>query len=149
VIKRTHPHLRIVVSIGGWGAGGFSDAALTRHTRADLATECLELVAGIDGVDGLDLDWEFPVSGGPAELAHRPEDRRNFTLLAQELRDRLGSDYLLTAALPAGRLQSAGPYDPAASFELSALTDLLDFVNLMTYDFGTGFSRKENRANHN
>ena len=136
-IKQAHPHLRIVISIGGWGAGGFSDAALTPHTRADLVADCVELVAGFDGVD---LDWEFPVSGGPAELTHRPEDRRNCTLLAQQLRERLGPDRLLTAALPAGRLQSAGPYDPAESYELAALAELLDFVNLMTYDFGTGFS---------
>jgi chitinase len=129
--------LRIVLSIGGWGAGGFSDAALTPRSRAAFADECLALAADFDGVD---LDWEFPVAGGPAELAHRPEDRRNATLLARELRDRLGPDRLLTAALPAGRLQSAGPYDPAASYELAELAALLDFVNLMTYDFGTGFS---------
>ena len=137
-IRQAHPHLRIVISIGGWGAGGFSDAALTPRTRADLVAECVELAAGFDGVD---LDWEFPVSGGPAELTRRPEDRRNCTLLAQDLRDRLGPDRLLTAALPAGRLQSAGPYDPADSFELAELAELLDFVNLMTYDFGTGFSQ--------
>lgn len=136
-IKQAHPHLRIVISIGGWGAGGFSDAALTPRTRADLVAQCVQLVAG---VDGLDLDWEFPVSGGPAELIRRPEDRRNCTLLVEELRDRLGADRLLTAALPAGRLQSDGSYDPADSFELAQLADLLDFVNLMSYDFGTGFS---------
>ena len=136
-IKEAHPHLRVVLSIGGWGAGGFSDAALTPQARADLIAECLELG---DGFDGVDLDWEFPVSGGPAEVTHRPEDRRNCTLLARELRDRLGPDRLLTAALPAGRLQSAGPYDPAESYELAALAELLDFVNLMTYDLGTGFS---------
>jgi chitinase len=136
-LKQAHPHLKTVLSIGGWDAGGFSDAALTPQSRAAFVDESLELAAGFDGVD---LDWEFPVSGGPTELAHRPEDRRNATLLARELRHRLGPDRLLTAALPAGRLQSAGPYDPAESYELSALVDVLDFVNLMTYDFGTGFS---------
>jgi chitinase len=129
--------LRVVLSIGGWGAGGFSDAALTSQSRANLVAQCVELAADFDGVD---LDWEFPVSGGPAELTRRPEDRRNCTLLARELRDRLGADQLLTAALPAGRLQSDGPYDPADSYELSELAGILDFVNLMTYDFGTGFS---------
>jgi chitinase len=136
-LKRANPGLRTVLSIGGWGAGGFSDAALTPRSRAAFVDESLELAAGFDG---LDLDWEFPVSGGPAELTHRPEDRRNATLLAQELRHGLGPARLLTAALPAGRLQSAGPYDPAESYELAALADLLDFVNLMAYDFGTGFS---------
>lgn len=136
-LKRAHPGLKTVLSIGGWGAGGFSDAALTPRSRAAFADETLELAAGFDGVD---LDWEFPVSGGPAELTHRPEDRRNATLLARDLRHRLGPTRLLTAALPAGRLQSAGPYDPADSYEVAALVEVLDFVNLMTYDFGTGFS---------
>lgn len=136
-LKRAHPALRTLISIGGWGAGGFSDAALTARSRAALVDECLERFSGFDGID---LDWEFPVSGGPAEVTHRPEDRRNATLLVQELRRRLGPDRLLTAALPAGRLQSAGPYDPADSFELATLAEELDFVNLMTYDFGTGFS---------
>jgi chitinase len=136
-LKRANPHLRTMLSIGGWGAGGFSDAALTPQSRAAFVDESLELAAGFDGVD---LDWEFPVSGGPTALTHRPEDRHNATLLARDLRDRLGPARLLTAALPAGRLQSAGRYDPADSYELAAFVDVLDFVNLMTYDFGTGFS---------
>jgi chitinase len=136
-LKRAHPHLKTVLSIGGWGAGGFSEAALTPESRGAFVEESLHLA---DGFDGVDLDWEFPVSGGPSELTHRPEDRRNATLLAQDLRHGLGPGRLLTAALPAGRLQSAGPYDPADSYELPAFVEVLDFVNLMTYDFGTGFS---------
>jgi chitinase len=136
-LKQAHPGLRTLVSVGGWGAGGFSDAALTERSRAAFIDGCLKLCASFDGVD---LDWEFPVSGGPAEVTHRTVDRRNATLLARELRRALGPDRLLTAALPAGRLQSAGPYDAAGSFELAPLAEVLDFVNLMTYDFGTGFS---------
>jgi chitinase len=136
-LKQANPGLKTVLSIGGWGAGGFSDAALTPQSRAVFVDESPALAAGFDG---LDLDWEFPVSGGPTELTDRPEDRRNATLLARELRRGLGSARLLTAALPAGRLQSAGPYDPGESYELAEIAEVLDFVNLMTYDFGTGFS---------
>ncbi|GAA2364283.1 hypothetical protein Cme02nite_33300 [Catellatospora methionotrophica] len=135
--KRADPGLRIVLSVGGWGAGGFSDAARTARSRAAFTEQCLALA---DGFDGIDLDWEFPVAGGPAELVHRPEDRHHATLLARQLRQGLGPSRLLVAALPAGRLQSAGPYDPADSYDLAAFADVLDFANLMTYDFGTGFS---------
>jgi chitinase len=99
---------------------------------------------GLAAFDGVDIDWEFPVYGGPATLTARPQDRRNMTALAREFRRRLdaigkarGRTFLLTAALPAGRLQSSGPYDPARSFELSALASTLDFINLMTYDMVT------------
>ncbi|MCW2919849.1 MAG: chiA1 [Actinomycetia bacterium] len=148
-LKRAHPHLRTEISIGGWGAAGFSDAALTPASRRQFASSCLALFFDQyrGSFDGVDLDWEFPVYGGPTEITDRPEDRRNMTLLSQEFRrqlDRLGrqrdTHYLLTAALPAGRLQTDGPYDPAVSFDLRALGRVLDFINLMTYDMGTGFS---------
>jgi chitinase len=141
-LKRRRPGLRVLVSVGGWGADGFSDAALTYGSRLRLVDSLLArcFAAYPDVFDGVDLDWEFPVSGGPLEHARRPEDRRNMTLLAAEFRRQLGAAYLVTAALPAGRLQAEGAYDPAASFELAELGRLLDLVNLMTYDMGTAFS---------
>ncbi|WP_394835792.1 glycoside hydrolase family 18 protein [Pendulispora rubella] len=148
-LKRQYPKLRTLISIGGWGAGGFSDAALTQTSRERFVTSCLDtfFTRYRGSFDGVDLDWEFPVSGGPVEITDRPEDKQNMTLLSKEFRrqlDNLGSQrgakYLVTAALPAGRLQTDGPYDPAASFDLRALGGVLDFINLMTYDMGTGFS---------
>lgn len=148
-LKRTHAGLRTLISIGGWEAGGFSDAALSRTSRKRFVASCIALFFDTHrgSFDGVDLDWEFPVYGGPPQITARAQDRRNMTLLAREFRRRLdalgrsrGQSLLLTAALPAGRLQSAGAYDPARSFELEALSKTLDFINLMTYDMGTAFS---------
>ena len=36
-LKRAAPTLRVLVSVGGWGADGFSDAALTDESRARFA----------------------------------------------------------------------------------------------------------------
>lgn len=148
-LKRGHPKLRTLISIGGWNAGGFSDAALTDASRKRLVSSCMALFFDRHrgSFDGVDLDWEFPVSGGPKEIASRPDDLRNMTLLMREFRRNLdalgrkrGQHFLLTAALPGGRMESAGPYDPAQSYELATVAKLLDFINLMSYDMGTTFS---------
>ncbi|CCH35529.1 putative chitinase [Saccharothrix espanaensis DSM 44229] len=141
-LKRRKPGLKALISVGGWGAGGFSDAALTRASRSAFVASCVDrFFTRAPGVfDGVDVDWEFPVYGGPAEITDRPEDKRNMTLLVREFRRQLDRGALVTAALPTGRLQTDGPYDPARSFELGALGRELDFITLMTYDMGTGFS---------
>lgn len=148
-LKSRYPHLRTLISIGGWEADGFSDAALTAASRKRFVASCIALFfnAHRGSFDGVDIDWEFPVYGGPKHITARPQDRRNMTLLAKEFRRQLdavgkerGQALLVTAALPAGRMQSAGPYDPARSFELGPLAETLDFINLMTYDMGTAFS---------
>ena len=149
-LKREHPQLHTMISIGGWNAGGFSDAALTAQSRDRFVRSCVAMFfeQHRGSFDGVDIDWEFPVSGGPLEITDRPQDRRNMTLLVQEFRRQLdalddgkGPHRLLTAALPAGRVQTDGPYDPALSYELKELGQALDFINLMSYDMGTGFSK--------
>lgn len=149
MLKRSHPRLRTEISIGGWGAGGFSDAALTMESRAAFVDSCVKLFFGTyrGDFDGIDLDWEFPVYGGLPNLTSRPADRRDFTLLAQAFRGALNSEggrmhehLLLTAALPGGRLQTDGPYDPAQSYQLATVGNILDWVNLMTYDLEDGYS---------
>ncbi|WP_041619029.1 glycoside hydrolase family 18 protein [Paenibacillus mucilaginosus] len=92
--------------------------------------------------DGVDLDWEYPVSGGLAGNTYRPEDKQNYTLLLQTIRAELdkagtadGRKYLLTIASGAG---------PAfvANTELGKISQTLDWINIMTYDFHGGWDPK-------
>jgi chitinase len=148
-LKHSHPWLRTEISIGGWGEAGFSGTALTRQSRAAFVDSCIKLFFGVyrGDFDGIDLDWEFPVYGGSPNLPSRPADRRDFTLLAQAFRQALTvasgpmhEHLLLTAALPAGRLQYGGAFDPAKSYQLATVGHILDWVNLMTYDLEDGYS---------
>ncbi|MDX6355260.1 MAG: chitinase, partial [Streptomyces sp.] len=55
-LKAAHPKLQVSISIGGWGAGGFSDAALTDASRKKFVGACLNTFFGtykgtFDGVD--------------------------------------------------------------------------------------------------
>jgi chitinase len=133
-----------MISMGGWtGSGRFSDAVATEEKRRAFVASCIELfLTRWPGVfDGIDIDWEYPVCCGLPENSYRPEDRRNCTLLFEELRRQLdalgaatGQRYLLTAAIPAGR------EIPVTSFELREAGQILDWINVMTYDM-TGSQR--------
>jgi chitinase len=135
-LKERHPHLRVIISVGGWGADGFSDAALTDRTRSVFAESVVELLRR-HSADGVDLDWEYP-GQGVAGIRHRPEDKGNFTRLLKAVRKaldaasdtagRTGRDrYLLTIA--------SADREYFDHVEMDRLHVHLDWVNVMAYDF--------------
>ncbi|MGH2617336.1 MAG: glycoside hydrolase family 18 protein [Thermomicrobiales bacterium] len=138
LLKERYPHVRTLISIGGWtGSGRFSDAVATEEKRRAFAGSCIALfITRWPGVfDGIDIDWEYPVCCGLPDNAYRPEDRRNCTLLFAEFRRQLdglgaltGRHFLLTAAMPAGRELPTGCFEPREA------AHILDWINVMTYD---------------
>ncbi len=131
-LRARQPSLRIVLSIGGWGAGHFSEAVADAQARKVFADSAIALLRQYD-LDGLDIDWEYPTLPGPG-ISHAPADRRNFTLLLESLRQRLDAEgaatarhYLLTIAAAEGEF--------AQGLELARIAGSLDWINLMTYDF--------------
>ena len=81
---------------------------------------------------GIDIDWEYP---GFADHGGTPADKDNFVLLLTTVRSaldalgsRTGQRYGLTAALPCGPSNIANQ-------DIQQVSDILDELNLMTYDF--------------
>ncbi|MEN9659397.1 MAG: hypothetical protein RL571_2862 [Pseudomonadota bacterium] len=144
-LRSRHPHLKLLISIGGWGADGFSDAALTTESREHFAKSAIHFMQ-LHGFDGIDLDWEYP-SNDMAGIKSRAEDKANFTLMLAEIRRQLNAlakresrpeAYLLSIAAGAGQYYLDG-------VDMPAVAELCDFVNLMTYDFYNGWAK---RAGH-
>lgn len=126
-----NPDLKIVLSIGGWEAGGFSEMAMTAEGRKAFAQSCLEAVNKYN-LDGIDIDWEYPCSDA-AGIACSPLDRENFTLLLQALRDAIGDNKILSIAAGAGEYY-------IRNTEMDKVAQILDYVQLMTYDLNAGFN---------
>jgi chitinase len=135
-LRRQHAHLKILISVGGWTwSNNFSDAALTFESRRRFVESAIAFVRRHD-IDGVDIDWEYPGLRGNGNI-HRPEDKENFTALMTDLRRALDTEgrlrkrhYLLTFA--------AGAFpDFIAKTEMDKVQAVVDFVNLMTYDFRT------------
>lgn len=127
-LRGYNPALRFVLSIGGWGAGGFSLMARTEQGRRAFAASVGEAMEAY-ALDGADIDWEYPCSNA-AGIDCDPSDRENFTLLLQALRDAVGERILSIAA-------GGGAYF-IRDTEMEKVAAILDYVQIMTYDLRTG-----------
>src|SRR5690625_4957464 len=134
-LKNENPNLQTLVSIGGWSwSNNISLAARSEETRENFANSAVEYVREFN-MDGVDLDWEYPVEGGMPNNERDPSDKQNHTLLLQAIRDALdiageedGKDYLLTIA-------SSVSFTYVDNNELDKISDIVDFINIMAYDF--------------
>ncbi len=133
--RRDYPQVRFVLSIGGWGAGGFSEAVATPEGREKLAESGIDFLKEYK-LDGLDWDWEYPTSDA-ANIACAPEDNVNMTdflVLMRAKLDALGAAegryFLQSMAVGAGEERVNDYIWPRA-------VPALDTVNLMTYDMAS------------
>ena len=133
-LRTRNPQLKLLISVGGWSDSKyFSDVASTKARRETFAASCAAFAAEY-GLDGVDLDWEYPVSGGAPGTIHRPTDKQNFMLLLRELRTQLdrqgrrdGKTYSLTIAGAAGAWY-------LNQIEAMQVADIVDHIFLMGYD---------------
>ncbi|MBO5978829.1 MAG: glycoside hydrolase family 18 protein [Bacteroidales bacterium] len=121
-LKKQNPKLNVMLSVGGWGSGRFSEMAADPQRRMSFANDCLRVVEEF-GLDGIDIDWEYPTSS-MAGISSSPDDRENFNLLMRDLRTALGNDRFLTLASSAY----------AEYIDFHSCMKYLNFVNVMTYD---------------
>jgi chitinase len=132
-LNASYPHLKFLISVGGWtDSGPFYEMAATDSGRRTFARSCADFLTTYPQFDGIDIDWEHPVAGGlqPGQ----PRDAHNYVLLLQALREAIGPAKLLTVAVGAG----ARAIDPLEYADMSAL---VDWINVMTYDFHSGGPR--------
>ena len=130
VIRKWNPEIKFVMSIGGWGAGGFSNMALTEEGREAFSASCAKYTFD-HNLDGVDIDWEYPCNNS-AGIDADPRDRENFTFLLESLRKHLGKDKILSIAA------GGGDYF-VRDTEMDKVAKICDYVQLMTYDLRSGF----------
>ncbi|UJR22030.1 hypothetical protein I4U23_025097 [Adineta vaga] len=132
-LKQIYPEQKYMFAVGGWeNSQYFSSIAQSPDKRLRFIASSLKLLDEYD-LDGIDIDWEHPVTGGAVEGI--PDDKENYVLFMKEIRQALdqhsGSEgkYLLSFASAAGQWT----LDPG--YNLPGLLKYADFVNIMTYDF--------------
>ncbi len=140
-LKKNYPNVRTLISVGGWEwSGNFSNMASTAARRETFATSAVAFAVKY-GFDGIDLDWEYPVSGGKSSNSARAADKTNFTALLKLLREKLnaqgktdGKKYLLTIA-------GGATTSYTKNVQMKSVAQYLDFSVLMAYDMHTNWDK--------
>jgi chitinase len=119
-VERAHARdIAVLISVGGWGWDEqFEALAADPASRARFVTAVTAMVEEF-GLDGADIDWEYPDPGASAEA---------FVSLMAELRAALPVDKLLTGAVAA--------VGPSADGVVPDVFGSVDFLNVMAYDGG-------------
>ena len=118
VVAQAKKHgVKVLIAVGGWGWDKeFETLAADPAIRTKLAKRVAEFCVTY-GLDGIDIDWEYPNAG--ASAAH-------FTALAIAFRSALPAGALVTSAVLADATDADGITTEAVGH--------LDFINLMAYD---------------
>jgi|YelNatPaOPRAMG01_1025707.scaffolds.fasta_scaffold01001_9 chitinase len=146
-LKKEYPDLKILISIGGWGGGTyFSDAVLNSCSRKYFVDDCInkfilgnlpvDSSAGGQGTaqgifDGIDIDWEFPIKGGPEGTHNNVSDKEHLTRLLSLFRkelNKINPKLILTMAVSADKPN-------VNNYDIKKDQQYLNWFNLMTYDF--------------
>ena len=133
--KAGYPELKVLLSVGGKGkdADGFSEMAKDDARRALFCRECVRICDEY-GLDGIDLDWEYPTYKFKTYLddgtiyynGADPMDTENFTRLVRDLREALGEEKLISYAAN----------DQGRYINNREVLEWIDYINVMTYSMG-------------
>lgn len=126
--------VKVLISIGGADqsqTAAFATIARSATLRQSFARNVHNFVTA-NGYDGVDIDWEVP---------NAPADTQPCILLMQALRAAMPApDSILSMAI------GANPPGYGTGFDVPALAGIVDFINVMTYDFHGPWS---DHAGHN
>jgi len=128
--------VKVLMSVGGWyGSRYFTKMTSSKSNMEKFAESCKSLVEQYH-VDGIDIDWEYPGREGACNTPDLANDTDNYLTLLEILREKLGTDTLITAAV------SITPFEKNGSpiNDLAPYAKYFDFINVMGYDFAGSWS---------
>ena len=128
---------KVKVSVGGWtGSRYFSTAVSNAQNRQAFVNNIAQLYSQF-GIDGIDIDWEYPGQPGNDENVYAPQDGANYLSFLQLLRRTLPPQAKISAATMTVPWADENG-DPMK--DVSGFAQVLDWILIMNYDTWGGTS---------
>lgn len=133
--KVKNRHIKTCLAIGGWEwSKQFPKIVVDKQKRTTFIKSLLKILNDC-GMDGVELDWEFPGTGGAYGQGNPTIDGPGYVTLVKELREEInlqansgiGPRFFISVAAPCTNYVMA-------SFPIAGLAEYVDHFNLMGYD---------------
>lgn len=133
-IKKKHRHLKVILSIGGWTySRNLAQGICNMYVRETFAKTAVKLMGDL-GLDGLEIDWEYPDNKFQAEDFVDVLKAMRIEMDIYTARVGLPADqFELTVATPAGPSQYK-------KLLLAQMDPSVSFWNIMCYDYAGPWS---------
>ncbi|XP_034027409.1 acidic mammalian chitinase-like [Thalassophryne amazonica] len=132
-LKFRNPHLKTLLAVGGstFGTEQFTIMSASAANRQTFIQSAIRILRQYD-FDGLSLDWAFPGTQGSP-----PEDKQRYTVLCKEVRAAFEQEAAQTQKSRLLLISAVGARKDIIdkAYEIGELSRVLDFINVMTYDF--------------
>lgn len=121
-LKKQNPNLKVMIGLGGYKREGFSEMTRDKKKRNKCIKNIKHIIDSL-GLDGVDLDWEFPTTERGGHTAN-PKDAKNYVTFVKELRNAIGKDKWISYYS-----------DPSAAFiDHKKMLPYVDYVNVSGYN---------------
>ena len=150
-LKQKYPHLKILISVGGWTKGqDLSPISASPIARNALAADMAKFLVTYPFIDGFDIDWEYPLSGGTdgtevingapiPPQKYSPDDNKNLVYLLKAMRQAMPNKLVTIAAgnnVHKVAAQYLGPNNRAQYGMTEDISTYCDYITYFGYDFG-------------
>ncbi|KAG5676611.1 hypothetical protein PVAND_006432 [Polypedilum vanderplanki] len=119
-LRSQNSALKVILGIGGATASNFGPVAANNALINIFANNVAQII-NTYGFDGVDIDWEYP------------SVNENFIGLLTAVRNALPNGKILSIAVAPDSTRAS------ASYNAQSVSAIVDFINLMTYDFHGGW----------
>ncbi|RKO84891.1 glycoside hydrolase superfamily, partial [Blyttiomyces helicus] len=135
--------VKVGISVGGWDNSDHFSKLVANSGAIDTFARSANALLEEFGLDGIDIDWEYPGEAGATTNFDAQNDTPNYLRFLKALRAAIGPNKYISAAVAENLFEVNG--NPTT--DLSAFAAIFDWVSPMVYDnFGPWVSETAHDA---